>query len=438
MNRRNFLKNMAKAGAFVGFPTLIPASALGKDGFVAPSNRLNLGLIGCGGMGLSNGRNFSADKRVQITALCDVNFADLSLYSYKHNSRYGMQEALQLFGKDLKTFKNYKDVLADKSIDIVCNSTPDHWHAIIGVDAVNAGKDVYGEKPLTRTLEEGKILRDAVVASGRVWQTGSWQRSLPNFIQAVELVRNGTFGEIKHIKIGLPGNEEIQDLPAETIPEGFDWDMWQGPAPETSYHPFKAFTTWRFISDYSSGKIGDWGAHHLDIAHWAMGLDETGPIEIVPTEVKWPTKGFYDQPIVFKVEYHYATGLVIEMSNTFRNGVEFFGSKGKLFVSRDMFYADPFEGLDFEKSKIIDRKRVYPIKRDVKHVGMFVDSVFDRRITSTDIKVAHRSNSACLLGEIAYRTLSPFKWDPVKECVLGNEKAARLCKRVYRAPYQIG
>ncbi len=436
MKRRDFLKNIAKAGVLAGFPTIIPASALGKDGAVAPSNRVTLGLIGCGGMGISNGKNFRADKRVQMAALCDVNFAEVNQYTYKHNSRSGMPEAKDIFG-DLPAYNDYRELLARKDIDIVCNSTPDHWHAIIGIDAVRAGKDVYGEKPLTRTIDEGKRLRDIVVNSGRVWQTGSWQRSLPNFIHAAELVRNGAIGEIKHIKIGLPGNESVADLPEEKVPEGFDWERWQGPAPLTSYHPYKAFTTWRFISDYSCGKIGDWGAHHLDIAHWAMGLDETGPLEIIPTEVKWPTTGFYDQPTLFKIEYHYKGGLVIEMSNTFKNGVEFFGKDGVIFVSRGALASTPYTVAEKILPRTSETTRLYPVKGDVTHIGMFIDSVLDRRVTSTDIKIAHRSNSVCMLGEIAYRLGRPFKWNPEKETIENDPKAAAYCSRAYRAPYQL-
>jgi len=436
MKRREFVKNLAKAGALVGFPTIIPASALGKDGAVAPSNRVNLGLIGVGGMGISNGRNFQGDKRVQITALCDVNNTNVEMYTYKHNTLYGLQAANELF-KDTVNYSDYKELLARKDIDAVVNSTPDHWHAIIGIDAINAGKDVYGEKPLTRTIQEGIMLRDTVVASGRIWQTGSWQRSLPNFIHAAELVRNGHIGEIKHIKIGLPGNESIKTMPAEAVPQGFDWDKWQGPAPDTTYHPYKAFTTWRFISDYSSGKIGDWGAHHLDIAHWALGFDNTGPVEITPIKVEWPTEGFYDQPTVFNIEYRYATGLTIEMSNLFKNGVEFFGTKGKLFVSRGALASAPYTIAEKFISNDPSAARLYPLKADQKHVGMFIDSVLDRRITVTDITIAHRSNTVCMLGEIAYRLGRAVKWDPKSEKIVGDQDAARMTKRVYRAPYQL-
>ncbi len=434
MKRREFLKNITAAGAVIGFPTLIPASALGKDGNVAPSNRVNMGFIGVGGMGMSNLKNFGGDKRVQVVALCDVNYSDVEMYTYSHNTLYGMKAAKERF-PDAADYRDYKELLARKDIDAVCSSTPDHWHALVGVDAVNAGKDVYGEKPLTRTIEEGKFLRDAVNASGRIWQTGSWQRSLKNFLHAAEIVRNGHLGDVKFIKIGLPPNERISPQSPQQIPNGFDWDKWQGPAPETYYHPYKAFTTWRFISDYSCGKIGDWGAHHLDIAHWAMGLDNTGPEEIVPLEVIWPENSMYDQPLVFNVEYHYKGGLAIQMSNKFKNGVEFFGSKGKLFVSRGALVSNPYQ---IAESIIApDSDRLYPIKADVKHFGAFIDSVLDRRVCSTDICVAHRTNTGCLLGEIAYRCGRAIKWDPVTETIVGDEQASAMCRRAYRAPYQL-
>lgn len=433
MKRREFVSNMLKGAAVVGFPTLIPASALGKDGFVAPSNGVTMASIGLGTQGTSNTRQFVGDKRVQLVAICDVNNSKgKQYYGYKNNGTSGLQNALKLF-KDVDVYNDFREVAARPDIDTITTATPDHWHAIIAQTCIANGKDVFGEKPLTRTIREGIALRDMILGSGCVWQTGSWQRSLPNFVQAVELVQNGVLGDVKYVKIGLPSNFVGEVLKPQPIPEGMDWEMWQGPAPHTDfYNPCKTFTRWRGVSDYSAGKIADWGAHHLDITHWALGFDNSGPLEIIPTDVVMPTEGFSDQPLKFKVEFHYRGGVVVEMSDSFRNGVEFYGTKGKMFVTRGNIFGDPTEIVRRISAR---EERAYPIRNF--HFSAFIDSVIDRRKTVTDIDVAHRTNTGCLLAEIAYRLNRPIKWNPEKEEIVGDEMAARMCDRAYTAPWQL-
>ncbi len=435
MKRREFVKNIVKVGAVLGFPTIIPASALGKDGAVAPSQRVTMGVIGLGTQGTSNTRNFQGDKRVQLVALCDVNNSQgRQYYGYKNNGTYGLRNARELFGKDIPCYNDFRDVLARKDIDVISTATPDHWHAIIGIACAKAGKDVWGEKPLTRTIREGKVLRDVVKSSGIIWQTGSWQRSVSEFVHAAEIVRNGYLGEVKRIKIGLPSNFESEVLSAEPIPEGMDFEMWQGPAMRSYYNPRKTFTRWRGVCNYSAGKIADWGAHHLDIAHWALGIDNTGPVEIVPRLVKWSRDGFSDQPAKFNVSLFYKNGLEIEISDMNDNGVEFFGSKGRLFVGRGIIYSDP---VDISGRIILPTEdRLFPI-RFRNHFTAFIDSVLDRRKTVTDIEVAHRTNTGCLLAEIAYKLNRPISWNPDTEEIEGDEAAARMCDRAYTAPWSL-
>ncbi len=435
MDRRNFVKNMALMGAAVGFPTIVPSSALGKDGAVAPSERVTMGVIGLGTQGIGNTKNFSGDKRVQFVALCDVNNTEgKQYYGYKNNGTNGLREARKLFGMDIPCYNDFRDVLARKDIDVISTATPDHWHAIIGIECAKAGKDTWGEKPLTRTIREGKVLRDIVLSSGIIWQTGSWQRSVTEFVHAAEIIRNGHLGEVKQIKIGLPSNFTAEVLKPVPVPKGLDFEMWQGPAMRSFYHPNKTFTRWRGVCNYSAGKIADWGAHHLDIAHWALGLDDTGPVEIVPEFVEWQKDGFSDQPSKFKVRLYYKTGLEIEISDMNVNGVEFFGSKGKLFVGRGIIHSDP---VDISGRVILPSEdRLYPT-RYRNHFTAFIDSVLDRRATVTDINVAHRTNTGCLLAEIAYRLNRPIKWNPETEEIVGDEMAARLCDRSYTAPWQL-
>ena len=434
MNRREFIKNVARAGVAVGFPTIIPASALGKDGAVAPSERITMASIGLGTQGTGNTKNFFSDKRVQIVALCDVNNTEgRQYYGYGNNETRGMRAARAQFGMDIPAFNDFREVLEQPGIDVVTTATPDHWHALVGLACVAKGKDVFGEKPLTRTIREGQVLRDSVMNSGCIWQTGSWQRSLPAFVRAAEIVRNGYLGQISRIKIGLPSNFKAETLSPEPVPEGFDWEMWQGPAPRSSfYNPRRTFTRWRGVTNYSAGKIADWGAHHLDIALWALGCDDSGPKEIVPTHIEWPKDGFSDQPMKFRVSLFYNNGVEIEISDMNRNGVEFFGSKGKLFVSRETIFSDP---IGIAETRILPTEdRLFPIRHG-DHFTAFIDSVLDRRIAVTDIDVAHRTNTGCLLAEIAYKLNRPIKWDIKNEKIIGDEQAARLCDRAYSAPW---
>lgn len=431
MKRRDFLKGV---GAAVFFPAIIPASALGRDGFVAPSNRVVMGSIGLGGMGSSNTYNFMGDKRVQIAALCDP-CAESDRYGYSHNNKNGAEYFKARHKLDVPVYKDFRELLARGDIDAITTATPDHWHAIVGIACANAGKDVYGEKPLTRTIEEGRRLSDAVLRNGVIWQTGSWQRSTHDFWRACELVRNGAIGKVKLIKIGLPGNSQIGPLAPEPVPENLDWDMWLGPAARADFHPFRAFTTWRFFSDYSAGKIADWGAHHLDIAHWAMGYDLKGPRTIEPMNVEWPKDGFYDLPTKFKVRFTYDGGEVVEMADQSQipMGLEIIGENGTIWADRGRLASNPATIVD-ERIKP-SGTRLYGLRGG--HHSSFIDSVLNRRAAVTDIETAHRSNSACLLGEIAYTTGRKIEWNWASEKIIGDPDASRMCSRAYRGDWQL-
>lgn len=435
MNRRNFLRSITASSVAIGFPTIIPATVLGKNGKVAPSERITMGSIGLGTQGTANTKNFFSDPRVQIVALCDVNNTEgRQYYGYKNDTVRGLVNARKTFGMDIPIYNDFREVLARKDIDVITAAVPDHWHAIMGIECVNAGKDVFGEKPLTRTIREGKALRDAVLNAGRIWQTGSWQRSLPQFVRAAEIVRNGYLGRITRVEIGLPSNFKAEVLPAVEVPKGFDWQMWQGPAQPSFYNPRKTFTRWRGITNYCAGKIADWGAHHLDIAHWALDFDNSGAEEIVPFHVQWPTNGFSDQPLKFKVCMYYPRGIEIEISDMNPNGVKFFGTKGTLFVSRETIHSNP---IDIAETRILPTEsRLFPIRKG-NHFTAFIDSVLDRRAAVTDIGIAHRTNTGCLLAEIAYRLGRPIKWDAKKEVIVDDDVAERLCDRAYSAPWQL-
>ncbi len=440
LSRRHFLKQIGVLGAVVGFPTIIPSSVLGRNGYVAPSNRIVMGSIGLGGMGTGNTNTLLGKSNVQLVALCDP-CRRSNLYGYDHKGTFGwepMKERIEKryserYGKDYKgcdIYTDFRELIARKDIDAITTATPDHWHALIAIAAIRSGKDVFGEKPLTRRVTEGRALVNAVKEYGRVWQTGSWQRSSGHFLRVCELVRNGYVGKVHTVKIGLPANNYLAPVPSEPIPDGFDWEMWLGPAPHADYCHHRAFTTWRFISDYSHGKIGDWGAHHVDTMHWALGYDFSGPVSIRPVKIVWPKDGLFDHPTHYTMEAIYPRGEKVLISDEYKNGIEFFSDKGRMFVDRSGVESDP-KTIWREQVKIGDT-RLY---RSTDHMDNFLDCVRNRRASATQIEIAHGSNAVTLLGEIAYRVGREIKWDPKTETIANDSQATALLSPTYRAPW---
>ena len=273
-SRRDFVKRSAAAvvGAFV-LPNIIPSSALGMGGKLAPSNRIVMGQIGTGSQGTSNMRDFIKLKdQVQFVALCDVDANRLAATKEmvgKTNNN-----------KNCRTYGDFREFLANEKLDAVSIALPDHWHGIIYTEAVNKKWDVYGEKPICRTINDGKVIVSAVRKNNIIWQTGSWQRSQENFRRGAELAVNGRVGKIKLIEVGLPdGNRGIGTPPIKEVPKELNWEMWLGPALKV---PFRGVYhwDWRWILDYSGGQLTDWAGHHVDIANWGAGLEHTGPVEI--------------------------------------------------------------------------------------------------------------------------------------------------------------
>src|SRR5512136_2159586 len=306
INRRQFLKTVAVAGgaAVAGFPTIVRASALGKDGAVAASDRIVMAGIGFGMMGPGNMADFLEKPEVQWVAVCDLDTEPLARAKGMVDKKYG--------NKSCATYHDFRELYQRKDLDAVSIAVPDHWHAILSIAALRAGLDVYGEKPLTHNLREGRALCDAVQRYGRVWQTGSWQRSQENFHRACELVRNGRVGKIQRVEVGLPaghtdfartfGQEKI-----EPPPPNLDYDRWLGPAPYSPYCKARVHMNWRWNFDYAGGQLMDWVGHHLDIAHWALGLERTGPIEVKGTG-EFPKTGIYNTATRYWVETKYADG----------------------------------------------------------------------------------------------------------------------------------
>ena len=277
VNRRQFLKRSAGLTvAGLGFPCIVPSSVLGGPAAVAPSEKLTVGCIDMGNMGGSDMRSFLAADDAQVVAVCDVHAGRLQQARVQVDERYG--------NADCSAYGDFRELIGRDDIDIVQLTTPDHWHAVIAVAAAKAGKDIYGEKRFSHSLREGRAMCDAIERYGRVWQTGSWQRSEARFRFACELVLNGRIGTVRHVDVGLPegfstdGGEE-----GETVmkpPPELDYDFWLGPAPYADYVPARVHWNWRWNLEYGGGQLLDWVGHHVDIAHWGLGLDRTGPVEV--------------------------------------------------------------------------------------------------------------------------------------------------------------
>jgi predicted dehydrogenase len=427
-NRRGFLKRVtgAAAGA-MAIPYIVPSSVFGADGAVAPSNRLHVGIIGVGGQGLWDMRGFLDKPEALVVAVCDIDVKRQKAAKAEADLKYG--------NSDCKMYLDFRDVIARSDIDIIATAVPDHWHSIPAIMAAQAGKDIHGQKPLARTIREGRAICDAVKRYGRIWQTGSWQRSVYNFRRACELVRNGRIGKVHTVEVGLPtgstrGNESIKP-----VPEGVDWDMWLGPAPLV---PFRGILhwDWRWIMDYSGGQMTDWAGHHIDIAHWALDLERTGPVEI-EGKGTYPLDGIFNVPYQYKVTTKYANGLTMIIANDRQlphgMGTCWYGDRGWLHVTRDEpIHANPKSVVD----EVIGPNEIH-LYESKDHHQNFLDCVKSRRETITPVEVAHRSLTPALLGEIAMITGRKLKWDPEKEVIIGDEEASRMLSRPMRSPWHL-
>jgi len=456
INRRKFLKKAAGAAmGAVGFPFFVSPRALGKFGSISPSNRITMGCIGTGAQGTFVMKAFLEKAGAQVVAVCDVN---------KESGGYlgsawggwgagvgGREPARRIVEgkyaerirsgnyKGCASYNDFREVLARDDIDTVLIGTPDHWHAIIGIAAAKAGKDVYCEKPLAYTVSEGRAVCDAVKKYGTVWQTGSQQRSSRNFRFACELVRNGRVGKVRTVKIGILGSNSVNNtdnpdlIKPAAVPDGLDYDLWLGPAPARDYSPGRVLWNWRWISDYSGGQITDWAGHHCDIAQWAMGTERSGPVEIEGTGV-YPKDGLFDVAENFRFVSKYAEGfeLIVEGSDTPTGGIRFEGDKGWIYVSRKSLEAAPG---DILRSAIGPNKiRLYESN---DHKQNFLDCVRTRRQPIAPAEVAQRSITVGQLGVIAIKLGRKLKWDPVNERFINDEQANRFLSRPMRGPWRI-
>ena len=426
ITRRGFLRKVAgiSAGA-VAFPYVISSSAMGDAGGVAPSSRIVIGCIGMGSMGTADMQGFLGKQEVQVVAVCDVDKTQRDKAKTVVDEKYKNQ--------DCKTYLDFRDVIERNDIDALSIALPDHWHSIPAVMGAAAGKDIHAQKPLARTIREGRAICDAVQRYGIVWQTGSQQRSSEDFHRACELVRNGRIGKVTTVEVGLPTGSASDNKPVQQVPEGVDWDFWLGPAPWVPYRGILHWN-WRWIMDYSGGQLTDWAGHHIDIAHWGLDLERTGPVEIEGRGV-YPADGIYNVPMEYKFICKYANGIVMTVADNKQipEGTKWYGEAGKwIYVNRGKLEANPPSVL----KEVIgpDEIKLYE-SRD--HRQNFLDCVKSRKETIAPAEVGHRSISVGLLGEIAMLTERKLRWDPEKEVFLDDEQANRMLSRPMRGSWHL-
>jgi predicted dehydrogenase len=407
--RRRFLAGLARAaGAGLAWPAVARARAVETASTPSAQDQVRVGFIGVGGMGSGHLGAYAGDRRYPAVAVCDVDPAHREAAARRVSPEGGQHS-------------DYRELLDRKDVDAVVIAVPDHWHALIAVHACEAGKDVYCEKPLSLTIAQARAMVTAARRYGRVFQTGSQQRSSGEFLKACELVRNGRLGKVHTVLVNVWGTSRPCYLPAEEPPPGMDWDRWIGPAPWRPFakalHPFN----WRDFRDFSGGMMTDWGAHHLDIAQWGLGMDHTGPVEIEP-----PQGG--EQ----YVTYRYESGAIVKCGQTGVNGVQFIGPRGKITVNRGYFHAEPEEA--GEEPLGAGAVRLY---HSPGHHEDWRRCLWTRERPITDVEIGARSVTVCHLGNIAIWLGRKIRWDPVKEQIVDDAEAHRWTDRPLRAPYHL-
>jgi len=441
LTRKAFLKTTGAflAGAAFAAPSIVPSSVFGAG---APSNRLTLGFVGVGGQGFSNLRGFIENQDTQVLAVCDVERGSNEYGGYYYGRDLGRVHARKFveeyYGRQSTSgkyqgcdaYNDFRELLARDDIDVVVNSTPDHWHVPIAIAAAKGGKDIYCEKPLTLTIAEGRLLVDAVQRYGRVLQTGSQQRSGSRFRFACELARNGRLGELHTVHTWLRKGRATGVHPPMPVPDGFDYELWLGPAPAAPYTQMRCHYNFRFIKDYSGGEMTNFGAHDLDIAQWGLGMDDSGPVEI-EGHAEYPTEGLFNLPMSFEVKYTYANGVKI-LNHSDGNGVRFEGSEGWVYVNRREIRAEPANLLTTAVGP--DEIHLYESK---DHKRDFLDCLKSRTQPVADVEIGHRTATVCHLGNIAMELGRKLQWDPEKERFVDDPAADSMLDRSIRSPWYI-
>lgn len=451
-SRRHFLGNTLKASALLTFPSIVPASVFGKN---APGNRINVAAIGTGRISrIHDMPGVWRQDYAQLMAVCDLDSIRAEEGKKLVNDYYTKKNGKPYDG--VKVYTDYRALLQNKDIDAVLISTPDHTHALVGAAAARAGKHIYMQKPASLTIAEGRIISNVVQKSGVKFQIGSQQRSSEQFRYAAELVRNGRIGELKRVYVGLPGDPPGGNKVEMPVPKNLNYDLWLASTPEVYYtvdrvHPQSGYDRpgWLRCEQFGAGMITGWGAHHIDSAHWGMGMESSGPIEIWSEKAEFASGGLWDVHGVFKTSAKYANGVEMIVSNEFQNGIKFEGSKGWIFVSRGDYQvtsSDPGAGklqakkIDASDPKILtsvigENEFHFTVSKD--HHANWLEAIRDDKKTIAPVEEAHRACSACLLHHIAMKLNRKLFWDPVKEQFKNDAEATQMLSRPQRKAYEV-
>lgn len=421
-NRRRFLQtSLSLSAAAASTPYWFGSLAKADNAPESKNDRPIIGSIGLGGQGTGIAKR--ASKFGDIVAVCDVD-------------RERAEKARMGFGGKPEIYEDYHQVLDRPEIEAVTIGTPDHWHTAIALAALHAGKDVYCEKPLTLTVEEGIAIRKAVEETGRVFQVGTQQRSDGRFRLACEMVRNGWIGKLQNVTVTLPDSTKAGGpFESKPVPENLNWEMWLGQAPDAAYSPERCHYTFRWWYEYSGGVMTDWGAHHMDIAHWAMGMEDSGPLSVHGHAEMPNIESGYNTPKNFTIDCEYPDDVQLHVQIG-DNGVLFEGDEGRIFVNRGKLTGAPVEKF-LEKYSMEERPSDWTllVKSD-NHMGNFFDCIKSRETPVSDVASHHRSITACHLSNISMRLGRKLEWDAKNEKFVGDSEANAMLNREQRSPYQ--
>jgi predicted dehydrogenase len=456
-NRRRFLKT---AGSAAILPTVLRSQAQ-QALTTAANNRINLGVIGMGWQGPGNTQAFLALQDCQVVAACDIDANHLQAAVKMINDANG--------NEDCRSYHDYRELLARDDIDAVMIAVPDHWHEIVATEAARRKKDVYGEKPLAHTIAEQQSIVRAVEQNGIIWQMGSWQRSVPMFHKAAEIVRNGLIGDVTHVEVGLPANngdfdgvakESLAKLASEgqsfttmeqivagtpawnllvtDPPKELDYEMWIGPSKMEPYIKARLHKTWRWNYNTGGGELLDWIGHHCDIAHWGLDFDNSGPLEVEGTGELPPRNAVWNTAPKYRFELKYPRGVTMTIAGGYpdiKAGVKWIGSEGWVWVDREGFDTSL---ANLKQGKYLPRElRKVKLYTSSDHQQNFLDCVRSRQATVTPVQVGHHSAIPGHLCLISMLTGRKIRWDAKEERIIGDPEASKLMTREYRAPWKM-
>ncbi len=440
----------ATAGTFV-IPTIVPSSVFGKN---PPSDMINIGQIGFGRIAMTH--DLAETMRydtARIVAVADFDSNRLARGKEFIGNYYTKKTGRQGY-INVKAYDDYHDLIADKEIDAVIISTPDHWHSQPGIEAALAGKDIYLQKPTSLTIKEGRLLSDIVRRQKVILQVGVQQRSSPQFRYAAELVRNGRIGKLHSVRIGLPGDPAGPEAPPQPVPKNLNYDGWLGSTPEVYYteirvHPQDSITDrpgWLRCEQFGAGMITGWGQHHFDSAAWGMDTELTGPVS-VEAVAQFPKEGLWDVHGDFMAKAEYANGITMLTSGGYPNGIRYEGTEGWIFVTRGAYTATPSDPVASEQNvkalsasdpkiltSVIGSNEIH-LYESSEHHSNWLDCIKSRKQPISPVEEGHRACTICLITHIAMKLGRKLNWDPVKEMFLNDEEANRWLSRPQRKPY---